>query len=133
RQDCASGKIGALEIDRHHPVPFLGLDVLDERPGIDAGVLDENVEAAEEAQCLGGGMLGIGLSRNIASNESRLLESLCGFSACLRLGVGDHDARALFDEAPGNAGADAARPTDDESYTAFEPAAHASLCLTASL
>src|SRR5687767_209726 len=46
RQRRARGEIGALEIDAEHMVPLRGLDVLDQGPGIDAGILHQDVEPA---------------------------------------------------------------------------------------
>ena len=49
RECGAGGEIDALEIDGEHAVPFVGLDILDQGPRIDAGILHQYVEAAMRA------------------------------------------------------------------------------------
>ena len=60
RKCGARREIDAFEIDRHHAVPFLGLDILDQGPGIDAGILHKDVEPAVGRDSCVHGPLGIG-------------------------------------------------------------------------
>ena len=66
----ARRKIGAPEVDGHHLVPFLGLDVFDQRPGIDAGILHDDVEPAVGGDGFVHRPLGIGFLRNVGCDEA---------------------------------------------------------------
>jgi hypothetical protein len=124
RQGRAGREIGAAEVDAEHPVPFLRLDVLDQRPRIDAGVLDEDVEPAEGFHRRRHRALRIGLLRDVGGDEarrSRPAELGDRRLAGGRFHVGDHDLRPLGGEPGGDPLADAARGADDEGGAAFQP------------
>ena len=116
-----------MQVDGQHVVPLLRRDVLDQRPRIDAGVLHEDVEAAEALQRRGDGRLGAGFFADIACDEGAgpsLAEPLRGRAAGVLLGVGDDDRRAFLDEALGDALADAARRADDDRDPVLQSVAH---------
>ena len=97
-----------LEVDGHHLVPFLGLDVFDERPGIDAGILHDDVEPAIGGDGFVHRPLRIGFLRNVSGDEAAL-EAFSGGAARFLFSVGDNDARAFLNKAFGNCSTYAAR------------------------
>ena len=128
RHQCgACGVESAAKIDRHDAVPVVGAGVFDQLPGVDAGVLDDDVEAAVALNCKRHGGLGIGHLRDVGADEGGA-ELVRGRLPGLRLAVGQHQLRAFLGKAQRDALADAARCADDQRDLAFEPAGHASLC-----
>ena len=68
-QRGARGVEGAAQIDRHDAVPVVRAGVLDQLPGIDAGVLDDDVEPAEAVERKRHGGLGVGHLRDVGGDE----------------------------------------------------------------
>ncbi len=102
-------------------------DIFDERQGEYAGVLDENVEAAELRQRRLDRPLRILFLGNVGPDKSdtTLAQRLCRGSSLRFLPIRDHHPRVFFDEAQGDAAADAAGRADDESHAPCEPTGHA--------
>ncbi len=121
----------APEIDRHHAVPFFGSDVLDQRPGIDAGILHQDVEAAGALDSKSHGRLDIVPMRDVRCDEAGA-EPIRRGLAGRDLGIGNDNLRILFAKPLGDAGADAARRADDERGLVFKTHGHASFCLICS-
>src|SRR5690606_38558719 len=109
--------------------------VLDQLPGIDAGILHDDVEAPETCQGESHRGLGIGRPGDIGMDESGTQFVRCGPS-CVLLPIGQHQARAFLCETDGGALADATGGADDEGDLSRQTPAHAScfrmVCLSVS-
>ena len=118
-QRGAGGEEGALEVDRQHAVPFLGADVLDQRPGIDAGVLDQDVEPSEDRRAPPAhGALGMLVFARCRSRRSAVRPRRAAVASPASTSVSAMTTlRAFLDEALGDALADAARRADDQCAT----------------
>ena len=122
----------AADEDRERVVPVLDRLVGDRPEGArDAGVVVEQaVEAPELADGEGEHRLDVRLRGDVGADEAdarpvpragREVERL----ACRRLvQVGDHDARALLEEAERGVASDAASAARDDRYLAVEPSCH---------
>ena len=118
---------GAAQIDPQHLVPLRDRDILDQRPGVDAGVLHQYVDAAEALQGGGDDAFGIGLAGDVGGDEDGRpdrRQPLGGRGTGLGLAVGDHHRCAFLDEAFGDAGANAARRADHDRHAIRQSSAH---------
>ena len=89
----------------------------------DAGIVDEDVEAAVRSDDRGDPRLPRRLVADVERFERRA-DRGCGRVTDLGVDVGDEDVRALVDERFGNRGPDAACGSGDESDLACQPIAH---------
>jgi len=89
---------GANDIDVAHPPRVLGLDLGDQRRDLDAGIVDQNVVAAEGCDGLGNRPLPLSVVGDVELDEARgdvfLRDSGCAGTAGLFQDVGDHDRGA---------------------------------------
>jgi len=113
---------GAREVDRDDRVPTFGREVLDLGHVLDAGVVDQDVDAAESVGRELHHVLDlIGLAHVGAVVFGAHAE--CGDLRLGRLGVAEaveHDVRALLGEGAGDGEPDAAGGPRDKSGFAFE-------------
>src|SRR5262249_54924433 len=119
----AGGEKAAFEIDRQHTVPFLRADVLDHGPGVDAGILHDDVESFKIAERARHDRLRIAHLRDVDAEEAGTARAAEPFRRCgaLRFRIADDDAAAFAHEILRDRGADAAGGTDHDGDLAFEP------------
>mmetsp|Transcript_32021 Transcript_32021/g.76038 ORF Transcript_32021/g.76038 Transcript_32021/m.76038 type:complete len:295 (-) Transcript_32021:1287-2171(-) len=107
------------QVDRHRPIPLIGVDVLDGRGlGEDPGVEHQHVHPPEAADASLEGLLdslGVGQVARHAE-KLRALEGVGG----LRVDVKRHDARPCVHEQLRHRLPDPARPTGDDENLAIE-------------
>jgi hypothetical protein len=89
---------GANDIDVAHPPRVLGLDLGNQRRDLDAGIVDQNVVAAEGCDGLGNRLLPLSVVGDVELDEARrdvfLRDGGCAGAAGLLQDVGDHDRGA---------------------------------------
>ena len=100
--------------------------MLDHLPGIDASVLDNDVEAAVELDGQCNRRLGLGQSGNVRSNERRAKFIGCT-SDHVAVDIGKHEPCSLLAKALSDRLADSCSRADDQGNPAFDPSCHASL------
>ena len=115
----------ALEVHPQHAVE-VGFRQREEIGAVnDAGIVDQDVDAAERAAGFRDHVLGRLRIADIGVDELGLAEGARRRLAGFGIDVGDGDARALGDVAPGNRVADAVRPAGHDRDLVLEP--HAAL------
>src|SRR5262249_44107504 len=121
------GQEHALEGDGQHLVPLGRIDVGDHREGVDAGGLDQGVDAAEARQRGLHDRLVVGRATDVHAEGHGLgtgREAGGGGLALGLQGVGDDQPGALLGEHLGDAGADAAGGADDDGGLVLQAVGH---------
>ena len=120
RQHGARGQEHAEHVHVEHLPPLVDVDLLERlrhERGVDAGVVDEPVDAAEAVEHGLRHRRAVGLGRDVDAQPERVAAVRGQLGRCL-LGaaeVGDHDPRALVREAVGDRPADALRAAGDDA------------------
>ena len=127
RHEGGSGGVeSAAQIDRHDAVPVVGAGVFDQLPGIDAGILNDDIEPAKTFERKGDGSFGVRHLCDVGTDEGGA-QLVRGCLCCVGLRIGEYEPRTLFGKALGNTSADAAGCAHDKRDLAFEPSCHANL------
>ena len=99
-------------------IPLRGIDVLNQGPGIDTGILDQDIQFPESILRRFHDPLGIGCLRDVGLHEPGYGLAAKAHHRRLRrldFGIADDDARPFLDEALGDGGANAPRGPNQDS------------------
>jgi hypothetical protein len=126
------GQERAVEVDRQQLLP-VGIGEIDQRADdLDAGVGDEDVDAAVALRRRGDAGLDLVLAGDVHRDRQRLaaggLDLLGDGGRRLEIEVGDHRDRALGGEPPGDSPAETARRAGDDRNPSFKPCHQDVLC-----
>ena len=91
---------------------------------VDAGIIDENIDAPELGLDFADTRLDLGRRRNIHAQRHGSLQASGGGRGARLVDVADHDPRAVLGERPGNCEADAVRGAGDKGHLVFELSFH---------
>ena len=117
------GEEGAVEMDGEHLLPVGEGEFLDRVHDLDAGIGHEDVDSAKRRNCLLDPFIDLVFFGHVHGDADRRFlaaELFSGFRRAGSVQIGDHHASTLADIGLGDAVADAARGTGDESNLAVE-------------
>ena len=121
RRDVADHEIRPAHVDRHHSVPEVGVPFVEvawAELGIERGVVDEDVDAAEALGGLRHELLHRGFVADVEAFGDRgvlaVLAADLGRQRRTVLDIGDHHPRALFGQRPRIMRADAPGAAGDD-------------------
>ena len=121
--DRPAGEEHRRDVDVHHLAPLVERDLLERahlERGVEAGVVDEDVDRAAALDDLVDQPLHVGLVRDVGGDADAVRERRGRLLGAVQ--VGDDDARALRRQALGDRAADALRRAGDDRDLAVEAA-----------